>query len=86
MSQRLNCLEDRGPVTSGLNQTKFHEKNITPTVKHGGSSVMLRGCSAASGPKGLNSEGKYQVIHLRAKAHVQLNYAARQGFLKIRAK
>ncbi len=30
--------------------TAFHKKNIIPTVKHGGGSVMVWGCFAASGP------------------------------------
>ncbi|KAK3552084.1 hypothetical protein QTP70_033659 [Hemibagrus guttatus] len=30
--------------------TAFQKKNITPTVKYGGGSVMVWGCSAASGP------------------------------------
>ncbi len=30
--------------------TAFHKKNIIPTVKHGGGSVMAWGCFAASGP------------------------------------
>ncbi len=30
--------------------TAFHRKNIIPTVKHGGGSVMVWGCFAASGP------------------------------------
>ncbi|KAK3548201.1 hypothetical protein QTP70_005167 [Hemibagrus guttatus] len=30
--------------------TAFQKKNITPTVKYGGGSVMVCGCSAASGP------------------------------------
>ncbi len=30
--------------------TAFHKKNIIPTVKHGGGSVMFWGCFAASGP------------------------------------
>ena len=30
--------------------TAFHIKNIIPTVKHGGGSVMVWGCFAASGP------------------------------------
>ncbi|KAK3559140.1 hypothetical protein QTP86_005021 [Hemibagrus guttatus] len=30
--------------------TVFQKKNITPTVKYGGGSVMVWGCSAASGP------------------------------------
>ncbi len=30
--------------------TGFHKKNIIPTVKHGGGSVKVWGCFAASGP------------------------------------
>ncbi len=30
--------------------TAFHKKNIIPTVKHGGGSVIVSGCFAASGP------------------------------------
>uniref|UniRef100_A0A3P8X9Q4 Transposase Tc1-like domain-containing protein n=1 Tax=Esox lucius TaxID=8010 RepID=A0A3P8X9Q4_ESOLU len=30
--------------------TVFHNKNIIPTVKHGGGSVMVWGCFATSGP------------------------------------
>ncbi len=30
--------------------TAFHKKNIIPTVKHGGGSVMVWGCFATSGP------------------------------------
>ncbi len=30
--------------------TAFHKKNIIPTVKHGGGSVKVWGCFAASGP------------------------------------
>ena len=30
--------------------TAFQKKNIIPTVKHGGGSVMVWGCFAASGP------------------------------------
>ena len=30
--------------------TAFHSKNLIPTVKHGGGSVMVWGCFAASGP------------------------------------
>ncbi len=31
-------------------KTAFHKKNIIPTVKHGGGTVMVWGCFAASGP------------------------------------
>ncbi len=34
----------------GKTNTAFHKKNIIPTVKHGGGSVMVWGCIAASGP------------------------------------
>ncbi len=33
--------------------TAFHKKNIITTVKHGGGSVVVWGCFAASGPGGL---------------------------------
>ncbi len=49
--QKLNFLEGVCPVTSGVKtNTAFHKKNIIPTVKHGGGSVMVWGCFAASGP------------------------------------
>lgn len=35
-------------------QHSILEKNITLTVKHGGGSVMVVGCFAASGPKACN--------------------------------
>ncbi len=41
MRQKLNFLEGVCPVTSGVKtSTAFHKKNIIPTVKHGGGSVM----------------------------------------------
>ncbi len=45
MKQKLNILE--GVCETN---TAFHKKNIIPTVNHGGGSVMVWGCFAASGP------------------------------------
>ncbi len=48
--------------------TAFHKKNIIPTVKHGGGSVMVWGCFAASGPgrlaiiDGIMNSALYQKI------------------------
>ncbi len=42
MRQKLNFLDGVCPVTSGVKiNTAFHKKNIMPTVKHGGGSVMV---------------------------------------------
>ncbi len=69
--------------------TAFHKKNIIQTVKHGGGSVMVGGCFAASGPGRLaiiigtinstlseNPEGECPVISLCYQAQVHLGYAA----------
>ncbi len=48
--QKLNFLEGVCPITSGVKVTAFQKKNIIPTVKYGGGSVMFWGCFAASGP------------------------------------
>ncbi|KAI3361985.1 hypothetical protein L3Q82_012335 [Scortum barcoo] len=51
MRQKLNFLEGVCPVTSGVKVTPaFQKKNIIPTVKYGGGSVVVWGCFAASGP------------------------------------
>jgi hypothetical protein len=51
MSQKYNFLDDMGRICPVENQTlHFHSKNLIPTVKHGGGSVMVWGCFAASGP------------------------------------
>ncbi len=51
MRQKLNFLECVCPITSGIKPIQdFMKKNIIPTVKHGGGSVMVWGCFAASGP------------------------------------
>lgn len=57
--------------------TAFHDKNILPRVKHGGGSMMMWACTAASGPEQLaiidrtmscalslpkNPEGEYLVV------------------------
>ncbi len=47
MRQMLNFLEGVCPVTSGVKPTQHFIKG---TVKHGGGSVMVWGCFAASGP------------------------------------
>uniref|UniRef100_A0A9J7ZRY6 Transposase n=1 Tax=Cyprinus carpio carpio TaxID=630221 RepID=A0A9J7ZRY6_CYPCA len=44
--------------------TTFQKKNIIPTVKYGGGSVMVRGCFAASGP------GRLAVINGTMKSAV----------------
>ncbi len=44
------CVESVCPITSGGKVTAFQKKNIIPTVKYGGGSVMVWGCFAASGP------------------------------------
>ncbi|KAI3354711.1 hypothetical protein L3Q82_019199 [Scortum barcoo] len=51
LRQKLNFLEGVCPITSGCkSNTAFQKKNIIPTVKYGGGSVMVWGCFAASGP------------------------------------
>ncbi len=50
MRQKLNFLEVVCPITSGVKPTQHFIKIIIPTVKHGGGSVMVWGCFAASGP------------------------------------
>ncbi len=54
MRQKLNFL--RRWVSRYIwrqTNTAFHKKNIIPTVKHGGGSVMVWGCFAALGPRRL---------------------------------
>ena len=72
--------------------TAFHKKNIIPTVKHGGGSVMIWGCFAASGPgrpsiiDGImnsallseNPEGECPAISLRPQAQAHLGSSATQ--------
>ncbi|KAK3559789.1 hypothetical protein QTP86_020770 [Hemibagrus guttatus] len=41
------------PIMWRKSSTAFQKKNIIPTVKYGGGSVMVWGCSAASGPRRL---------------------------------
>ena len=38
-----------GVETHGVEEAKRHIKNIRPTIKHGGSSVMVCGCMSALG-------------------------------------
>uniref|UniRef100_A0A9J8BH47 Transposase n=1 Tax=Cyprinus carpio carpio TaxID=630221 RepID=A0A9J8BH47_CYPCA len=61
----MNCV---CPVTSGIKPTQHFIKNIIATVKHGGGSVMVWGCFAASGPvrltiiDGIMNSALYQKI------------------------
>ncbi len=51
MQQKLNILEGVCPCYIWRKtNTAFQKKNIIPTVKHGGGTVMVWGCFAASGP------------------------------------
>ncbi|KAF7640693.1 hypothetical protein LDENG_00022540, partial [Lucifuga dentata] len=42
--------ETKVELFGSVKLTAFQKKNIIPTVKHGGGSVMVWGCFAASGP------------------------------------
>ncbi|KAK3531948.1 hypothetical protein QTP86_001831 [Hemibagrus guttatus] len=48
--QKLNFLEGLSHYVWCKSNTAFQKKNIIPTVKYGGGSVMVWGCFAASGP------------------------------------
>lgn len=51
MSLKLNYLDTITEGMFGVNQnTAFQQKNLIPTVKHGGGSIMVWGCFAAAGP------------------------------------
>ena len=69
--------------------TAFHSKNLIPTVKHGGGSVMVRGCFAdwttylnrrnhEFRSVSENSTGECQAMRLWAEAEAQLGHAVRQ--------
>ncbi len=48
--QKLNFLKGVSHYIWRKSNTAFQKKNIIPTVKYGGGSVMVWGCFAASGP------------------------------------
>ncbi len=52
--------------------TAFHEKNIIPTVKHGGGSVMVWGCFAGPGRLGIIDETMNSALYQKIlKENVQ---------------
>ncbi len=50
IQQKLNFLEGVCPITSGVKPTQHFTKRTSYQVNHGGGSVMVWGCFAASGP------------------------------------
>ncbi len=71
--------------------TAIHKKNIIPAVRHGGGSVLICGCFAASGPGRLdnwwnqefctlseNPEGECPAVSLWPQAQAHLGYTAGQ--------
>ncbi|KAF7646269.1 hypothetical protein LDENG_00190640 [Lucifuga dentata] len=54
MSRKWNFYEDMDPCYIWCKaNAAFHNKIVITTVRHGGGSVMVGGCVAASGPAGL---------------------------------
>uniref|UniRef100_A0A8C5PSG2 Transposase n=1 Tax=Leptobrachium leishanense TaxID=445787 RepID=A0A8C5PSG2_9ANUR len=50
MKPKSSCLEKTQHYVWRKKGTAHQHQNLTPTVKHGGGSIMVWGCFAASGP------------------------------------
>lgn len=57
-------------VTCGVKMgQRLVKKSIMPTVKHGGGSVMIWGCFAASGTGHLVTDGRTSVVYQKLLDH-----------------